>query len=154
MGERTRKLLTLRARTDHDLLVLVNRELDRGSALVDAATTRNSPLFAQAEKAFATATAMLPRIAGLSADDRQRIEAKVEQLRSRLDEVPAYANVRSVPGVGRFVANRQLGQTPHRNEPAHLRIIATADQANSRRRSPFVLSKSGGSFAYFAASQN
>ena len=97
MGERTRKLLTLRARTDHDLLVLVNREMDRGFALVDAATTRNSPLFAQAEKAFATATAMLPRISGLSVDDRQRIEAKVKQLRSRMDEVPAYANLRSYP---------------------------------------------------------
>ena len=97
MGERTRKLLTLRARTDHDLLVLVNRELDRGFALVDVATTRNSSLFAQAEKALATATAMLPRIAGLSADDRQRIEVKVEQLRSWLDQVPAYANLRSYP---------------------------------------------------------
>jgi hypothetical protein len=40
---------------------------------------------------------MLPRIAVLSADDRQRIEAKVQQLRSRLNEVPAYANVRPYP---------------------------------------------------------
>jgi hypothetical protein len=99
MGERSRKLLTLRARTDHDLLILVNRELDRGFALLDVATTRNSPLFAQAEKAFAAATAMLPRIAGLSAGDRQRIEAEVRQLRSRLDEVPAYANVRLYPAL-------------------------------------------------------
>ena len=97
MGERTRKLLTLRARTDHDLLVLVNRELDRGFALSAVASTRNSLLFAQAEKAFAAATAMLPRIAGLSADDRQRIESKVRQLRSRMEEVPAYANLRSYP---------------------------------------------------------
>ena len=95
MGERTRKLLTLRARTDHDLLVLVTRELDRGFALLDVATTRNSPLFAQAEKAFAVATAMLPRISILNADDQQRIEAKVERLRFRIDEVAAYANVRS-----------------------------------------------------------
>ncbi len=97
MGERTRKLLTLRARTDHDLLVVVNRELDRGYTLSDAATTRNSPLFVQAEKAFATATAILPRIAGLSADDRVRIDAKVEQLRLKIGEVPAYANVRPYP---------------------------------------------------------
>ena len=95
MGERTQKLLTLRARTDHDLLVLVNRELDRGFALLDVATTGNSPLFAQAQKALATAMAILPRISGLSADDCQRIEAKVEQLRSRMDEVPAYVNLRS-----------------------------------------------------------
>jgi len=97
MGERTRKLLTIRARTDRDLLVLVNRELARGFAFLDAATTRNSPLFAQSERALATATAMLPRIAVLSADDRQRIEAKVEQLRSRMSEVPVYANVRPYP---------------------------------------------------------
>jgi hypothetical protein len=97
MGERTRKLLTLRARTDHDLLVLVNRELDRGFALLDVATTRNSPLFAQAERAFATAAAMLPRISCLSAEERQGIEAKLRQLRSRMDQVPACANVRSYP---------------------------------------------------------
>jgi hypothetical protein len=97
MGERTRKLLTLRARTDHDLLVLVHRELDRGFALLDVATTRNSPLFARAEKALAAATAMLPRIVGLSADDRQPIEAKLKQLRSRMEEVPDYANLRSYP---------------------------------------------------------
>jgi hypothetical protein len=95
MGERTQKLLTLRARTDHDLLVLVQRELDRGVAFLDAVTTRNSPLFAHAEKAYATATTMLSKIAGLSADDRQRIETKVKELRDRMDEVPAYANVRS-----------------------------------------------------------
>lgn len=97
MGERTRKLLTLRARTNHDLLVLLNRELDRGFAFLDTVITRNSPLFVQAEKALATATEMLPRIASLSADDRQRIAAKVEQLRLRIDEVPAYANLLSYP---------------------------------------------------------
>ena len=82
MGERTRKLLTLRTKTDHDLLVLVNRELDRAYGLVNVATTRNLPLFVQAERALATATTMLPRISGLSTDDCQRIEAKVKQLRS------------------------------------------------------------------------
>ena len=97
MSDRTRKLVTIRNKTDHDLLVLVQRELDRGLTLVDVATIRTSPLFAQAEKAFVAATAILPRIAGLSAGDRQRIDAKVEQLRSRLDGVLAYANVRSYP---------------------------------------------------------
>src|SRR5690348_3868011 len=85
MGEHTRKLLTLRARTDRDLLVLINRELDRGFSFLDAATTRNSPLFAQAKKAFATATTMLPKIVGLSADELQRTEAKAKELRFRMD---------------------------------------------------------------------
>ena len=60
MSTNTKKLRVLRSRTDHDLLVLVQREIDRGLALVDVATTRNSPLFAQAEKAFATAQTMFP----------------------------------------------------------------------------------------------
>lgn len=95
MGDRTRKLVALRARTDRDLLVLVQRELNAGFILLDAATTRTSPLFARAEKAMSTATGLLPRISGVSQDDRKRIEAKVEELRSRLILVPVYA--RSFP---------------------------------------------------------
>jgi len=97
MSTNTQKLRVLCARTDHDLLILVQRELDRGFALVDAATTRNSALFAQAEKAYQTANVLLPRISGLTEDDRQRIEAKVMELRSRMDRVPVHANVRPYP---------------------------------------------------------
>ncbi len=97
MSTNTQKLRVLRSRTDHDLLILVGKELDRGFALVDVAPTRNSPLFAQAVKAHGTATSMLPRISGLSQDERSRIEARLKELRSRLDQVPAYANLRSYP---------------------------------------------------------
>jgi len=34
MSDRTRKLVSIRHRTDHDLLVLVSREFDQGFALV------------------------------------------------------------------------------------------------------------------------
>jgi hypothetical protein len=95
MGDRTRKLVALRARTDNDLLVLVHRELNQGFALLDAATTRNSQLFARAEKALSTAVVFLPRISGVSQDDRLWIEGKVKELRFRLDLVPVYA--RSFP---------------------------------------------------------
>ena len=87
MSDRTRKLISIRHRTDHDLLVLVSRELDRGFALVDVATTRTSPLFAQAEKAFATATALLPRISDLSEGDRLHLESRLKELRVRLDPI-------------------------------------------------------------------
>jgi hypothetical protein len=97
MSDRTRKLVALRARTNYDLLVLVQREIHRGLALVDVATTRNSPLFAQAEKAFAAAAAMFPRISGMSQDDQVQIEARLKELRSRLDQMPAYANLRPYP---------------------------------------------------------
>jgi hypothetical protein len=97
MSDRTRKLVALRARTNYDLLVLVQREIDRGFALVDGTTTRNSPLFAQAEKAFASATVMFPRISGMSQGDQVQIEARLKELRSRLDQTPAYANLRPYP---------------------------------------------------------
>ncbi len=90
MSDRTRKLVALRARTDHDLLVLVNRELDRGFAHVDVATSRNSRFFAEAEKAFATAEALLPRISGLTGDERVKVEGRLKALRLRMDQVPWY----------------------------------------------------------------
>ena len=93
MSDRTRKLVSIRHRTDHDLLVLVSRELDRGFALVDVATTRSSPLFAQAEKAYDTARAILPRISDLSEGDHLHLESRLKELRVRLDQVPAFARV-------------------------------------------------------------
>jgi hypothetical protein len=97
MSTNTQKLRVLRARTDFDLVALVQRELDRGLALVDTVSSRNSPLFAQAGKALATAAALFPRISGISEDDRLRIEAKVKELRFRLERVPVYANVCPFP---------------------------------------------------------
>ena len=93
MSDRTRKLVSIRHRTDHDLQVLVSRELDRGFALVDVATTRTSPLFAQAEKTYDTARAILPRISDLSEKDRLHFESRLKELRVRLDQVPAFARV-------------------------------------------------------------
>ena len=97
MSTNTQKLRVLRARTDFDLIVLVQRELERGLAAVESAITRSSSVYAQAEKALATATTLWPRIASLSIDDRLRIESKAAQLRSQLDQVPVYANLRSFP---------------------------------------------------------
>jgi hypothetical protein len=93
MSERTQKLVSIRHRTDSDLLVLVNRELRRGAILVDLATTRNSQSFAQAESAVRTATTLLSKISDLSQDDRLRVQSELNELRSRLDQVPAMAKV-------------------------------------------------------------
>jgi hypothetical protein len=97
MSDRTRKLVSIRHRTDHDLLVLVSRELDRGFALVDVATTRTSPLFAQAEKACETASAILPRISDVSEGDRVHLESKLKELRVRLDQVATFARIERYP---------------------------------------------------------
>ena len=93
MSERTRKLVSIRHHTDHDLLVLVSRELDRGFALVDVATTRTSPLFAQAVKAYDTARTILPRISGVSDGERLQIESRLKELRSQLDQAATCAKV-------------------------------------------------------------
>jgi hypothetical protein len=97
VGSNTKRLSILAARTDHDLLILVQRELDRGFVLADRTNTRNSPLFALALKAHATATAILPRVSGLSQEQREEFEARLKDLRYRLDEVPAYANLSPYP---------------------------------------------------------
>ena len=90
----TQKLRVLRARTDSDLAVLVQRLLNRGFALVDAARSRQSPIFSQAEKTHATATVLLPRIASLSEAGRLRFESRMKKLKAKLEQVPLYANVR------------------------------------------------------------
>lgn len=97
MSSNTQRLRVIRSRTDHDLLILIQRELDRGLTLVKVTATRNSPPFAQAQKAHETVMSLLPKISGLDDCDRQRIEDKVKELQSRLDRVPMYANVRSYP---------------------------------------------------------
>ena len=93
MSDRTRKLVSIRHHTDHDLQVLVSRELDRGFALVNVVATRTSPLFAQAGKAHDTARSILPRIGDLSEGDRLHLESRLKELRVRLDQVPTFARV-------------------------------------------------------------
>ena len=93
MSDRTRKLVSIRRRTDHDLMVLVSRELDRGLTLVDVVATRTSPLFARAEKAYDTAKSILPRISDLSEGDCLHLESRLKELRVRLDQVATFAKV-------------------------------------------------------------
>lgn len=97
MSSNTQKLRVLRARTDHDLLVLVQRELDNGMALANVAATRNSPAFSQAVRAANTAAGLLSRIAGLNEDERLRIEARLRGLQLLLNGVPAFAAARPYP---------------------------------------------------------
>jgi len=91
MGDRTRKLVALRARTDHDLLVLVRRELESGFAQLARLTSRQSPVFTRAQKALSTVETLLPRILTLTPEDKKRIEQEMEELRLRLASVPVYA---------------------------------------------------------------
>jgi hypothetical protein len=89
MSERTQKLVSIRHHTDLDLQVLVSRELERAFALLDVAATSTSPLFAQAVRAYDTATVIVPRISGVSDGERLQIESRLKELRVRLDQMAA-----------------------------------------------------------------
>jgi hypothetical protein len=97
MSDRTRKLVSIRHHTDHDLQVLVSRELDRAFALLNVATTSTSPLFAQAAKAYDTARAIVPRISGMSDGERLQIESRLKEVRSQLDQVATFSKLERYP---------------------------------------------------------
>ena len=87
------KLAVLRAKTDRDLLILTQRELDRALTLADVASTKGSPLFAQAQAVYEMVATLLSKSSGFSQADRVRIEAKLKALRYSLDLVPSHLKV-------------------------------------------------------------
>ena len=85
------KLAELRARTDRQLLVLIERELDRALVLADVAANRDSAFYGEAEKAYRSVITLLPKAPNIREDERARVEAAVKELRFTLDRVPAPA---------------------------------------------------------------
>ena len=83
------KLAELRARTDRQLSVLVRTELERTLVLANAAATKASPLYDQAEAAYVWLKALLPRIGDISRDEKALMEANLKELRAVLDSVSA-----------------------------------------------------------------
>jgi len=91
------KLAELRARTDQELLVLIQRELDRALTLADASGNRESAFYGEAEKAYRKVVTLLPKVPDMRQGDRARIEGTVKELRFRLDQVPAAARAQRHP---------------------------------------------------------
>ena len=85
------KLAELRARTDRELLVLIERELDRALVLANVAANRESAFYGGAEKAFRSVMTLLPKAPNMRQNERTRIEAAVKELRFTLDQVPTAA---------------------------------------------------------------
>lgn len=86
---RESKLVELQRKTDEDLLTLARRELDRGLTLAEVAVTIQSPLCAQAERAYKTVKAWLPMISGRDRDERRELEFRLKELRVALDRIPS-----------------------------------------------------------------
>jgi hypothetical protein len=86
---RESKLVELRRKTDRDLLILVQRELNRGLTVADVAATKGSPAYAEAERAYQMVRACLPMVSGLDRDERRGLELKLRELAAALDRQPS-----------------------------------------------------------------
>jgi len=91
------KLAELRARTDRELLILIERELDRALTLADVAANRESASYGEAEKAYGKVLTLLIKAPDIRRQERARIEGNVTELRLLLDRVPAVAGAPRYP---------------------------------------------------------
>jgi hypothetical protein len=82
------KLAELRARTDRDLVRILNADLERSLALASVAATRHSVFRSQAEAIFTRAKVLLPNLSGLTPDELAQLEGKLKELSMLLDLVP------------------------------------------------------------------
>ena len=86
---RESKLAELRRKTDGELVILAQRELNRGVTAADVAVTKGSPAYAQAERAYQMVKACLPLISGLDRDERRDLELRLRELGAALDRQPS-----------------------------------------------------------------
>jgi hypothetical protein len=81
---------------------MVNTELDRGIAMANVAATAESVFYEQAEEVYVKARTLLPRISGLSSDDRIALRTRVTDLRMALELVPGATERKLPPSVFAF----------------------------------------------------
>ena len=91
MSSNTQKLAILRRRTDQDLVVLIQRELDRGLLSIVVAGSRNSPFFADAMQAHRTAAALWAKVSGAGQADRA--QPAPSRTRSRPPPLPSRVRI-------------------------------------------------------------
>ncbi len=77
------KLGQIRARTDRQLVALINRRIEAGIRLARQLSRKESP--EAAESAFAEAALLLPAVRGIDREERWRLEAGLNRLRNLLD---------------------------------------------------------------------
>jgi Protein of unknown function (DUF2934) len=82
------KIAELRGKTDQDLLKIVGKDLERGLALASIAKAKQSALHSKAEVIYTRAKALLPTISEASGHELVKLEAKVNELGTALDQAP------------------------------------------------------------------
>jgi len=91
------KLAELRARTDRDLVRILNADLERGLALASVAATRHSVFRSQAEALHNRTRTLLPQLSGATSDELAELEAKLKELGMALDLVPGTMDLEEEP---------------------------------------------------------
>ncbi len=76
------KFAILRAKTDRELVTVISHQLERGLRL---ARTDSAPR-TEAERAYAEAVLLLPRVYALPEAERRWLENRISELRAALDE--------------------------------------------------------------------
>ena len=83
------KLIELRRKTDRELPVMIQRELERGLTLASVAATMRSPLHTKADRIYSKMKTLLLAVDGVDHAERSRLELKLQELRAALDRAPA-----------------------------------------------------------------
>src|SRR5579862_3690817 len=91
------KLTELRARTDRDLMRILNADLERSLALANVAAGKHSVFRAQADASYNRAKALVPRMSGLAPDELAELEARLKELAMALDLVPGTIDLEAEP---------------------------------------------------------
>jgi len=79
------KLVELRRKTDRELPVLIQRELERGLTLASVAASSSSPLRKKADNIYEKMKALFPVVDGIDSAQRAQLESKLDELRAALD---------------------------------------------------------------------
>lgn len=91
------KLAELRARTDRDLVRILNADLERSLALANVAATRRSVFRSQAEATYSHAKVLLPKLSGATPAEIAKLETKLKELGMALDLVPGTMDLEAQP---------------------------------------------------------
>ena len=96
----TSKLVELRRKTDRQLLITIQRDLDRSLILASVVATKASPLHEWAEKTYQRARFLLTKLDGVLQDEQALLESKLAELRAALDQVPPQKVQRHTAALG------------------------------------------------------
>jgi hypothetical protein len=91
------KLAELHARTDADLISILNADLERGLALANVAASKRSVFRSEAESVYARAKLLLPRLSEISERDNATLERKLKELGMALDLVAGAMDLETAP---------------------------------------------------------